>query len=257
MKKLYIFAIPAAILFCSFHTGSFKTRIKAVNLLKPDTIILPDSYKNRHFLNDVNAPVSDPASIPGNLLRLTASAPGSSEIATLKAMIKGNKPAAEQKLTGTAVYKGQVLPESSINGSDMVAGLIAEKGKVIDMEIHDDAVYTVPDGQIDTAAIKSALQSVSADDRKNLFYIASATVSIITYKVYAAPTIADKVDKVTGKVKAGKPDTAKNGVYYKIKPSKTPPPYSSSASDTKSLTEKALSVQLIPVDDIIGAAGKK
>jgi hypothetical protein len=253
MKKLLILAIAigtGAILFCSFRSGNIKSPGKNTKMF--DTLILPDSYKNRKFLNDPDA-TSDPASIPGNLLRYTASAPDGGEIATLKAIIKGDKPAAEQKLTGAAVYKGQVLPESSLNGSSLINGLKAEKGQVIDMEIRDDATYAVPDGQIDTAAIKKALQSVSAGDRNNLFYITSATLSIITYKVHAAPTIMDKVDKV----KAVKLDTAKNGIYYKVKPSKNPAPYSSGASDTKSFTEKTLSVQVIPVNDIMGSASAK
>jgi hypothetical protein len=250
MKKFYPVAALAAFIFCSFHIGGIKSLVKDVKM--SDTLILPDSYKNRHFLSDPDA-TSDPASIPGNLLRYTASAPSGSEIATLKAIIKGDKPAVEQKLTGAEVYKGQVLPESSLNGSSLINGLKAEKGQVIDIEIRDDATYAVPDGQIDTAAIKKALQSVSAGDRKNLFYITSATSSIITYKVHAAPTIMDKVDKV----KAGKPDTAKNGVYYKVKPSKTPAPFSSNASDTKMLADKAISIQITPVDDIIKPVATK
>lgn len=263
MKRLYPFVILAALLFCSFHIDIVKMRIKAADRLTADTLILPDAYKNWHFLSAPDAGSSDPSSIPGNILRYTASSPSGSEIATLKAIIKGNKAAVEQKLAGATVYKGQVLPESSINGSDLVAGLIAEKGKVIDMEIRDDAIYAVPDGQIDTVALKSALQTVSADDRKKLFYIASATVSIISYKVHATDNVVDKVKEKTDKmdkklIDLGKNDTAKNGVYLKVKQpkSKTPPPPFSS-SNTKTFTEKTVSVQLIPVDDIINATGKK
>jgi hypothetical protein len=172
-------------------------------------------------------------------------------------MIKGHQTAVAQPVANGLIYKGEVASSSDINGSDLIADLKAGKGQVLDMEIYDVSIYSVPDGQIDTAAVKKALQSASADDRKNLFYITSATVSLINYKIHPEESVTDKLNGKADKAKKklddlSKNDTAKNGVYVKLKKqpkTKSPGQYDSSA--TKVLRERALSIQITPVDDLL------
>lgn len=251
MKKLFLIAI-VIVLFCSFSS----VRVKTLPTLKADTINLPDSYKNRHFINDAQVLSADPASIPGNIVRFR-SATSDYEFATLTALIKAHQTAVAQPIANGLIYKGEVSSSSDINGSDLIADLKAGKGQLLDMEIYDINIYSVPDGQIDTAAIKKALQSASADDRKNLFYITSATVSLINYKIHPEESVTDKLNGKADKAKKklddlGKNDTAKNGVYVKLKKQpKTKSPAELSSSATKVLNEKVLSIQITPVDDLL------
>ncbi|MBS1532156.1 MAG: hypothetical protein JSU01_17775 [Bacteroidetes bacterium] len=258
MNKLYPMVVLAAVTCCSFSSTHVKTR----HLVNSDTINLPESYRNRHFINDAQVLSQDPASIPGNIVRYDPATSGY-EFATLTAIIKGNKTAVAQPIANGLIYKGEISSSSDINGSDQIANLKAEKGQVLDMEIDDYESYAVPDGQIDTGAIRNAVQSVSADDRKKLFYITSAMVTLINYKIRPEDNIVDKVrqkaDKVNKKLdELSKNDTAKKGVYLQLKKQpKTKSPAELSSSATKLLREKTLSIQIVPVDDIIQAAAKK
>jgi len=255
MKKLYPAAALAILLLGSFSIIKTPGMVRVIRKAT-DTIDLPASYKTRHFLADVAVATANPASMPGNIARYSAAMSGY-DVATLKALVKGNKPAV-QNITNSLVWQGQITPESSLNGSSLILELKAETGQVIDMEITDNVTYSVPDGQIDTAAVKSALKSVSAEERKDLFYIISATATTLNYKIHAVETIVDKANKKAAKVNKkmdglAHNDTAKNGVYAKVTPpksnSKMPGSYSS--GNTKMLTDKAISFQLIPVDELI------
>ncbi|HEX3387061.1 MAG TPA: hypothetical protein VHS53_17800 [Mucilaginibacter sp.] len=251
MKKLFLIAIVIFI-FCSFS----RVHVKTAPTLKVDTIHLPDNYKNRHFINDAQVLSADPASVPGNIVRYRP-ATSDYEFATLTALIKAHQTAVAQPVANGLIYKGEVSSSSNINGSDMIADLKAEKGQVLDIEIYDTGIYAVPEGQIDTASVKKALQSASADDRKNLFYITSATVSLINYKIHPEESLSNKLNGKADKAKKklddlSKNDTAKNGIYVKVKKQpKTKSPAELSSSATKVLNEKVLSIQITPVDDLL------
>jgi hypothetical protein len=219
--------------------------------MTPDTT-LPDAYKNRKFIAYDGGMDYDAASIPGNIAKYDSASMGYA-IVTMKAIIKGGKPAVAQK-PNTVIFSGMMNSTSTFNGSNLINGIKVEKNQEMDMEIRDDAIYSVPDGQVDTAGVRAAIQSLSAGDRKKFFYITSATVSIITYNVHDKPDAKmEKVDKLS----KGIPDTAKKGAYYKIKQSKTPPPYSSSGANNKTLTDKTISIVAVPVGDLAAAAPAK
>jgi hypothetical protein len=244
MKKLLFLAVLTAIIFCSFHSGYHQPCAMPVARMSADTI-LPDAYKNRKFLGYDGGMDYDAASIPGNIAKYD-SVSSSYEIMTLKPIVKGGKPAVAQK-PNTVIFSGKMTSASSFNGSYLINGIKVEKNQEMDMEIRDDAIYSVPDGQVDTAGVRAAIQSLSASDRKKFFYITSVTVSIINYKIYDKPDVKmQKVDKLS----KGIPDTAKKGAYYKIKQSKTPPPYSSSGANIKTLTDKTISIVAVPVGDL-------
>jgi hypothetical protein len=245
MKKLYLLAVLAAVLCYSFHSNDHKPYTTAVTSWSADTTDLPDAYKNRKFISSA-AGIEDAASIPGNIAQYDSSS-SAYEITTLRALIKGNKPAVMQKPANGVIFSGKVTSDTKFNGSYLISGLKIEKNQEMDLNIRDDAMYSVPDGQADTASIKAATKSLSPNERKKLFYITSATVSIITYNIHdKANATMDKLDKLS----KGKPDTAKKGAYYKIKESKTPAPYSSSGANTKMLTDKTISIVAVPVDDM-------
>jgi hypothetical protein len=48
-----------------------------------------------------------------------------------------------------------------------------------------------------------------------------------------------------------KPDTTKKGLYLNLKDSKTPAPFKSESSDARAFREKAISIQIVPIEDII------
>ncbi len=240
MKKLLFPAVLAAIIFCSFHSGYHQPYAVPVAHIVSDTT-LPGAYTNRKFLGYDGGEVYDGASIPGNVVKYD-SASMNYAIVTMKAMVKGGKPALVQKPANAVIFSGKMTSASTFNGSYLINGIKVEKNQEMDIEIRDDAVYSVPDGQVDTAGIRAAIQSLSANERKKFFYITSATVSIITYKVHDKPNATmEKVDKLS----KGVPDTVKKGGYYKIKQSKTPPPYSSSGANSKVLTDKTISIMAV------------
>jgi hypothetical protein len=261
MKKLYPAAALAILLLGSFSL--IKTRTSFSNYpraLRDTTSSLPDAYKNRHFLSDEGGNVDDPASVPGNLVKYDA-ATSTYQIMTMKAIVKNNAVATMQKLNNAVIYQGQVDSTSSFNGSYVINGLKAKKCQVIDLMISDDAVYSLQPEQIDTASAVAAAKSMSADDRKNYFYVTAATVVVFSYKFQAVETAIDRANKKADKVnkaldKLSKNDTTKKGVYLKIKPSKTNDSAAFNSHDGKTLTDKAISLQLTPIDDLVATTKK-
>jgi hypothetical protein len=252
MKKIAFFAVFTVIIFSSFYNGYHQRYTTSALRMSSDTT-LPDSYKNRKFLSDMAGLDFDPATAPGNIVKYDSASSGY-EFLTLKAIIKGGKPAIAQKLADAVIFSGKVTSTSSFNGSYLINGISVKKSEEMDINLRDDAVYSVPDGQVDTATIRDAVKSLSASELINLFYITSATVTIINYNIHPKPNVTmQKVDKLS----KGKPDTVKNGTYYKIKESKTPPPYSSSGSNVKMFTDKTISIIAIPVADLLATAPVK
>ncbi|MFI5161924.1 MAG: hypothetical protein ACHQHN_11640 [Sphingobacteriales bacterium] len=253
MKRLFLTAALIVMIYCSFCIKGVIAVRRVVNISAADTIILPENYTSRKFLTGDAASSFNAIAIPGNIVKYDSVA-STYEFETMTALIKGGKPATMQAVNST-VFNGTVPSDSKFNGSPAIDGIKADKNQVIDVEIKDDATYAVPDGQVDTGAIRLATIAIDANSRKKIFYIKSATVSIINYKVHAAETT---VSKLSGKMdKLTKPDTAKKGISIKPKASGKPSPISSSGDNTKAITDKIISVQLIPVDNFFSAVPAK
>ena len=188
MKKLLLPAVLTAIILCAFHSSNRHMHAKPICRMASDTT-LPDSYKNRKFLGYDGGIDFDPATLPGNIAKYDSTLSGYG-VVTLKPMVKGDKPAVAQKPANGVIFSGKMTSASTFNGSYLINGIKVEKNQEMDIEIRDDAVYSVPDGQVDTAAIRAAIQSIPANERNKYFYITSATVSIITYKVHDKPADA-------------------------------------------------------------------
>jgi hypothetical protein len=253
MKKLLLITSLAGIIFCSFHVDTTKTKRRVVNIRLNDTILLPEIYTTRKFISNNAGLDYDGAAIPGNIVKYD-SASATYEIETMTAIIKGNKPAIAQKPSTGVIFSGTIPSDSKFNGSLMIDGIKADKGQVIDLEIKDDMIYVVPEGQIDTATIRSVIKDIPANARKSMFYISSATVSKINYKVHDAETAIDRLSKKADKLT--KPDTAKKGISVQAKSSNKPAPFKSIGTDTRTITDKVISVQLIPLDNFSAQAKK-
>lgn len=254
MKKLSIVVVLAAIICSSFNGGNVIKQRKHITMLSTDTIILPEAYTKRKFMTSNAGSDFDAATLPGNIVKYDSSS-STYEIETMTAVIKGNKPPIATKTDNGMIFSGTIPSSSNLNGSPMINGITIEKNQVMDLEIKDDATYSVPDGQIDTASIRSATQAIPAATRKNMFYITSATVSVISYKVH---TVESAVSKLSSKIeKLTKPDTARKGVSIESKSKSKPPPLPFSSSESKTVTDKVISVQLTPVNDFLKAVGKK
>ncbi|HZX57880.1 MAG TPA: hypothetical protein VFE54_04120 [Mucilaginibacter sp.] len=254
MKRLSVAIVLTAVICSSFHSSSVIIQQTTVTTLSTDTIILPATYTTRKFITSISGSDYDAATLPGNIVKYDSSS-SIYEIETMTAIIKGNKPAIATKLDNGTIFSGTIPSSSNLNGSPMINGITMEKNQAMDLEIKDDATYSVPDGQIDTAAIRSATQAVPVVERKNMFYITSATVSIISYKVHAGETalskLSSKIERLT------KQDTVKKGISIQSKSKSKPPSLPFSSSESKTVTDKVISVQLTPVNDFLKAAGKK
>jgi hypothetical protein len=254
MKKFSVVILFAAIICSSFNSGKVVIQRKLLTTLSADTIILPATYTTRKFMTGNGGSDYDAAALPGNIVKYDSSS-STYEIETMMAMIRGNKPVIIQKTDNGTIFSGTIPSSSNLNGSPMINGITMEKNQVMYLEIKDDATYLVPEGQIDTAAIRSATRAIPATARKNMFYITSATVSIISYKVHAAETA---ISKLSGKIeKLTKPDTTKKGVSIKSNSKSKAPSLPFSSSESKTVTDRVISVQLTPVNDFLKATGKK
>jgi hypothetical protein len=253
-KKFSAVIVLAAIICSSFHRGNVDIQRKRLTTLSSDTIILPETYTKRKFMTSNAGSDYDASTLPGNIVKYDSSS-STYEIETMIAVIKGNKQAVATKTDNGTIFSGTIPSSSNLNGSPMINGITMEKNQVMDLEIKDDASYAVPDGQIDTAAIRSVIQSIPLATRKSMFYITSATVSILSYKVHAAETalskLSSKIEKLT------KPDTSKKGLSIKSNSKSKAPSSPFSSSESKTVTDKVISVQLTPVNDFLTAPGKK
>jgi len=255
MKTLYSAAALTIVLLGSFSFIKAHKQVPGRTHLLSDTTALPDSYTKRHFLAVDGG--MDASSIPGNIVKYDPSTQLYG-IITMTGLVKGHATAAMQKPDNGLIYQGQITSTDGFNGSNVINGLKAADGQVIDIQISDDIIYSVPPGMTDTTTIKSTAKSLTPADRKNYYYITAVTVTTLSYKIHPAETVVDKVNKKAAKAskkldELAHNDTAKNGVYLKATPPKSNAkmPGSYSAGNTKMLTDKTISIQLTSVDDFI------
>jgi hypothetical protein len=176
----------AVCLLCSFNTGTGKT-VPAVNRIKfriaDTTKDLPRSYKQRKFLNDLSGMSENLLLIPGNIVKFNP-ADTTYQFRTLRGIIKDGKLPVSSVVNEGTIYSGLVTLQTSFNGSYLIAGLRAEKDEVMEINIKDETIASVPDSLVDVEAIKSAVASLSAEERKGMFYVKSATVCAIESRKY-------------------------------------------------------------------------
>ena len=166
--------------------GALATNATNVNKkLEPETIVeeLPRTYKNRKFLNDVGSATPDLFMIPGNIVMLNPK-DTSYQFRTLKAITKGNKPPIVTAVADGQIYNAKINSTTSFNGTYLIGGLNVNKDEIMELNITDVAISTVPDSLVDMDAIKSAIADVPEEERKNLYFIKAATLTTIDSRKY-------------------------------------------------------------------------
>ncbi|HWD89483.1 MAG TPA: hypothetical protein VG367_15230 [Mucilaginibacter sp.] len=152
---------------------------------EPEVIVeeLPRSYKQRKFLNDASSITSDLFMIPGNIVTYNPK-DSSYQFRTLKAITRNNKPPIVTSISDGQVYSAKINSTTSFNGTYLIGGLTVSRDQIMELNINDVAISTVPDSLVDVDAIKSAISGMTDDDKKNLYYIKAATLTTIDSRKY-------------------------------------------------------------------------
>ena len=224
MKKLFLIIIPALAFMYSCHsnndvqlidgphfsvnkgkgdnpvtqqstqTGSdtnYPTAFGAINntnnakKAEPEVIVedLPRSYKARKFLNDISGFSYDLFMIPGNIVSYN-SKDSSYSFRTLKAITKNHKPPVVAAINDGNVYSAKINSNTSFNGSYLIGGINVGRDEIVELNIQDVAISSVPDSLIDNDAIEAAIAKIPEDDKKNLYFIKSVTLTTVDNRKY-------------------------------------------------------------------------
>jgi|SRR5581483_2813491 len=216
-------------------TGAFGSNVTmASNMskkLEPETVVeeLPRTYKARKFMNDLSGFSYDLFMIPGNIVTFNPK-DTTYQMRTLRAITKSNKPPVVTSINDGMLYSAKINSTTSFNGSYLIGGLNVNHDEIMELNIQDVAISTVPDSLIDIDAIKSAIADIPADEKKNLYYIKSATLTVLDSRKYSE----------------GKFDASINSCFI-TSGGKT---YS---SNEKFRRDKTVSIYIVPLDHIISA----
>jgi len=190
---------------------------------------LPGAYKQRKFINNVSGTGYDFFMMPGNIITFNPK-DTTYQMRTLTAITKNNKPPTVTSITDAMLYSAKINPATSFNGSYLIGGLNVNGDEILELNIQDVAISTVPDSLIDTDAIKDAVADVPADEKKNLYYIESATLTLIDSRKYTGARFDAGVNSSFV--------TSGSRIY---------------SSNRKFKTDKIISIAIVPIDQIISA----
>ena len=202
-----------------------------------DTLGLPNAYTSRRFVSSDNA-LFDAGSAPGMPGNIVYSPTGTADyqLKTIKAIIKPGQRQLHQATPHGINLKSTITADNVLNGSSALNGLKAENGQVIDLMIHDDSTFSVPAVAIDTLAISKRMQTINVSERQHYYYILSVTTSTMRYRVYK-PAPSDTVLKTKG--------------VFIAKGNKTKSKKMIGTESEKTEKDQVISMELVPVDDII------
>ncbi|HTI59431.1 hypothetical protein [Mucilaginibacter sp.] len=197
----------------------------------PQTIVeeLPRSYKQRKFMNDVSSISYDLFMIPGNIVTFNPT-DTTYQMRTLRAITKNSKPPVVTSINDGVLYSAKVNSTTSFNGSYLIGGLNVNRDEIMELNIQDVAISTVPDSLIDVDAIKSAIADIPAEEKKNLYYIKSATLTLIENRKYTESKFDASINS-----------------FFVTSGGKT---YS---SNEKLKRDRTVSIYIVPLDHIISA----
>jgi len=152
---------------------------------EPEVIVeeLPRTYKQRKFLNDVSGITTDLFMIPGNIVTYNPK-DSTYQFRTLKAIIKGNKAPVITSISDGSIYSAKINSTTSFNGTYLIGGLTVNKDAIMELNIADVAISTVPDSLMDVDEIKSAISQIPDDEKKNTFFIKAATLTFLDSRKY-------------------------------------------------------------------------
>ncbi|WP_295674497.1 hypothetical protein [uncultured Mucilaginibacter sp.] len=152
---------------------------------EPEVIVeeLPRSYKSRKFMNDVSNISYDLFMIPGNIVSYNPK-DSSYTMRTLKAITKNNKPPVVTPISDGLIYSAKINSNTSFNGSYLIGGINVARDEILELNIQDVAISSVPDSLIDIEAIKSAIANIPEEDKKYLYYVKSVTLTTLDNRKY-------------------------------------------------------------------------
>jgi len=152
---------------------------------EPEVIVeeLPRTYKQRKFMNDVSNITYDLFMIPGNIVTFNPK-DTTYQMRTLRAITKNNKLPIVQPINDGQLYSAKINSAVSFNGSYLIGGINVARDEIMELNIQDVAIATVPDSLIDIDAIKSAIASIPDEEKKNLYYVKSVTLTTIDTRKY-------------------------------------------------------------------------
>jgi hypothetical protein len=199
--------------------------------IEPEVIVeeLPRTYKQRKFLNDVSGFTNDLFMIPGNIVTYNPK-DSSYQFRTLKAIIKGNKAPIVTSIGDGSIYSAKINSTTSFNGTYLIGGLTVNRDEIMELNIADVAISTVPDSLMDIDAIKSAISQIPDDEKKNTFFIKAATLTFLDSRKYTESKFDASVNSCF--VTAG-------GKTY--------------SSNEKFRRDKSVSMWIIPLDRILNS----
>ena len=134
-------------------------------------------------MNDISNISYDLFMIPGNIVTFNPK-DTTYTMRTLKAITKNNKPPVVNPISDGQVYSAKINSAVSFNGSFLIGGINVARDEIMELNIQDVAISSVPDSLIDIEAIKSAIANIPDDDKKYLYYVKSVTLTTLDSRKY-------------------------------------------------------------------------
>lgn len=154
---------------------------------------LPDSYTNRKFLKGLAGMTYDIYLVPGNIVKYHEK-DSTYELKTLKGIIKNDSLPRAVNIDDGINYSSKINSGASLNGSFLIGGVSVESNKIMELIIQDISKSIVPPDLIDIDRILSAVKNIPINDRKNFFYIKTATLTYINSRKYSETRVDLKIN---------------------------------------------------------------
>lgn len=142
---------------------------------------LPEDYRKRKFLKNLDYHACDLFSLPGNIIRYDPKE-NRHELMLVSGLI-ANRPTA-RPVENSLIYDGKINSDASFNGSCMIGHCLVEETKLMELVIQDVAKSTILDEWINQVAIKRIYESLRIEERKHYYFVRSATLTFVNNKKY-------------------------------------------------------------------------
>lgn len=157
---------------------------------------LPKSYTDRTFLKGLVNSTYDIFLVPGYIVRLDPKT-GEYQRKTLTAVIKNNKMPVSAPIDPESglVYSNRINKSANFNAAAVIGGISVGDKQMMEFIIQDISSSTVPDSLIDKTLIASIVEKqIPEAERKNYFYVKSATLTLINNKLFKETSFEAKVN---------------------------------------------------------------
>lgn len=157
---------------------------------------LPKSYTDRTFLKGLVNSTYDIFLVPGYIVRLDPTK-GEYQRKTLTPLIRNNRMPVSAPIDPESglVYSNRINKSASFNASAVIGSLSVDNKQMMELIIQDVNSSTVPDSLIDKKIINSIVEKqIPEAERKNYFYVKSATLTLINNKLFKETSFEAKVN---------------------------------------------------------------